>query len=460
MKPASLSSRLGLSMAFLCAGLVVVLALLAYAALDHELQRRARGELADKLQQVRHGLAASADSRSLTGNPHELLDLIAGHDDFALTLLPVESDGTLLLDTGPAARRGMLERLTVSGTLDFHSWSAADGKRLLTASSIARLGDGTPVRVLLSQERSADEALLGAFRDSVLAGVPFLLLIVGLGGWHAVQRGLSPLRRFRRIALRTSTEDLSHRIPLERLPRELSEVARALNVMLHRLDDGVQQLTQFSDDLAHELRSPISNLLGKAQVTLARSRSVEEYEAVLVSGVEELQRLSRIVTDMLFLAQVSQAQVPFEPLCLGEEARRVSEVFLFAAEEKRLEIRLRGEADILGNRLMVQRALSNLLSNAIRHTPEGQRIDVEIHRGEKGVCLSVSNPGTGIAERHLARLFERFYRANEHGTRSEGGTGLGLAIVRSIMSLHGGAVSVDSRPQGPTRFELVFPGPV
>jgi len=291
----------------------------------------------------------------------------------------------------------------------------------------------------------------------VLAGVPFLLLLVGLGAWYAVHRGLSPLQRFRKVAARISTEDLSHRIPVEKLPLELGEAAQALNVMLHRLDQGVQQLTQFSDDLAHELRSPIGNLLGKAQVTLSRERPLEEYQAVLASGVEELERLSRIVSDMLFLAQVNQAQVPFERLSLGAEACRVAELFLYAAEEKGVDIELSGDAWVHGNRLMVQRAISNLLSNAIRHAPASSQVDIDIKGGAEGVALCVSNPGPGIEPQHLPHLFERFYRADGGRSRQEGGTGLGLAIVRSIMSLHNGSVAVDSAAEGPTRFHLRFP---
>ncbi|MEL7936415.1 heavy metal sensor histidine kinase [Pseudomonas delhiensis] len=457
MKPASLSTRLGLGIGLLCAGLVVVLALLAYGALDHELQSRARNELADKLGQVRHALGAGLDDRDLVRGPHELLDVVAGHDNLSLTLLAPRPGQAPLLDTGPPLRRASLDRLLPGAGLGYHAWADAGGQRLLTASSVVRLANGASVRVLLTLERSNDDALLGAFRRSVLAGVPFLLLLVGLGAWYAVQRGLSPLRRFRRVAANISTEDLSHRIPVEKLPLELGEVAQALNVMLHRLDQGVQQLTQFSDDLAHELRSPIGNLMGKAQVTLSRERPAEEYKAVLASGIEELERLSRIVSDMLFLAQVNQAQVPFERLSLGDEATRVAELFLYAAEDKRVDIELSGDAWVTGERLMVQRAISNLLSNAIRHTPEGSRVRIDIESGMEGATLSVANPGPGIAPQHLPRLFERFYRADGGRSRAEGGTGLGLAIVRSIMSLHRGSVAVDSRPEGPTCFHLRFP---
>lgn len=175
-----------------------------------------------------------------------------------------------------------------------------------------RLKDGNEVTIQLSI-RCADDALLTAYLRSTMIALPFLLLFIGVGAWWIVQRGLSPLRQFK-IASQVSTQDLTHRIPIDRLPQELSELAHGINFMLHRLDSGVQQLSQFSDDLAHELRSPISNLMGKAQVTLSRERPPEEYKAVLECCTEELGRVTRIVSDMLFLAQVSHpaSLVPFE----------------------------------------------------------------------------------------------------------------------------------------------------
>lgn len=459
MKPASLSSRLGLVMGLLSALLVIALALLAYVALDHELDSRARRELASKYANARTLLRATPDRSALAGNrAHALLDLLAGHNDLSLVLLDESRAQTPLLTSDRQARNAELERLPTDASARERHWQDAAGREWLSLVGTLRLADGTPVRLLLSLERSADNALLAAFGGSALTGVPVLLMLVGMLAWYTVQRGLSPLQRFGKVAARISTEDLSHRISLERLPLELSEVAQALNLMLHRLDTGVQQLTQFSDDLAHELRSPISNLLGKTQVTLARERQADVYRSVLVSSVEELERLARIVQDMLFLAQVNQANVPFECLALHEEARKVTELFEYAAEERQLSIDLHGQAWVFGERLMLQRALSNLLSNAIRHTPVSERIDIEISHDASGVSLSVSNPGPGIAEQHLPRLFERFYRADDSRARQPGGTGLGLAIVRSIMSLHGGTVSVRSQPQGPTRFTLRFPG--
>jgi len=329
---------------------------------------------------------------------------------------------------------------------------------MLTATRQMRLRDETPVRVMMTLDRADDNALLQAYLHSTLLALPLLLILIGIGAWKLVQRSLKPLRHFRRVAGQVSAQDLSHRLPDSGLPQELGELARAINVMLDRLDQGVQQLSQFSDDLAHELRTPLSNLMGKAQVTLSRERDNANYREVLEDSIEELTRLNRIINDMLFLAQVSQpqAQVALKPLALADEAAQVVELFAISAEFKDIKLHLQGWGTALGDRLMFQRALSNLLSNAIRHAPIGKRIGLGIERHAGDVRVWVENQGVGIAAEHQPQLFERFYRVGAGRSRLEGGTGLGLAIVKSIMQLHGGRVEVMSSPTGPTRFTLVF----
>ena len=222
----------------------------------------------------------------------------------------------------------------------------------------------------------------------------------------------------------------------------------------------MQQLSQFSDDLAHELRTPIGNLLGKAQVTLARERPIEQYKDVLEASIEELTRLNRIINDMLFLAHVSQpdSQIPLKAVSLADEAKRVSELFEFSSEQKDISLQVHGWGTIMADRLMVQRALSNVLSNAIRHSPQGQQVEIGIERHGDEIYMWVENRGSGIEQAHLPHLFERFYRVGSGRSRLEGGTGLGLAIVKSIMHAHGGRVEVGSELNGMTRFSLIFPG--
>ncbi|MBD0679924.1 heavy metal sensor histidine kinase [Pseudomonas sp. PSB11] len=462
MKPASLSLRLGLTVSILGALLVVFLAVLAYFALTHQLNALSRDNLEKKMEQVEHSLALYGNVAEISEKPHILLDQVMGHDNLTLSIYdqnnlraPLLKSGSGMLDPRPElkAARDTTEQLAYSSS------TGDEGTSFLTASKLIRVKDGTLVPALLSIDNAHDQALLSAYLRSTLISLPLLLIFIGLTAWAAVQRGLIPLREFRKVAAKVTTQDLDHRLSVVNMPQELSELAEGINFMLHRLDDGVQQLSQFSDDLAHELRTPINNLMGKAQVTLSRERSSEEYKNVLVSCIEELERVARIVSDMLFLAHSSQstAHAPFEWVNLETEAEKVAELFSLQAQDKQINLRVVGSARVSGDRLMIQRAISNLLSNALRHCPPQNTISLVIENGASQVSLFVSNPGAGIEAQHLPHLFDRFYRVDSSRTRSQGSTGLGLAIVRSIMSLHQGDAQVESQPGEITVFRLVFP---
>ena len=446
MKNASLSLRLGLSVTLMGAVLVLLLACLAVVALDHELDSRARKDLARKMLQVEHNLRVDLRSEDLGSRAHPLLDLVMGHDNLSLSVLALEGRHPHLLSLGPALESRVGE-LQTGARLAFHEWRDSRGKQMLTATRQMRLRDDTPVRVMMSLDRADDNALLQAYLRSTVLVLPLLLILIGAAAWWLVQRGLAPLQHFRRIAGQVSAQDLQHRLPATGLPQELAALATSINVMLDRLDQGVSQLSQFSDDLAHELRTPLSNLMGKAQVTLSRERDNANYREVLEDSIEELTRVSQ-----------PQAQVALKPLALADETAQVVELFAISAEFKDIELRIRGWGTASGDRLMFQRALSNLLSNAIRHALPGKPIELGIERQGGDVRVWVENQGVGIAAEHQPQLFERFYRVGAGRSRLEGGTGLGLAIVKSIMQLHGGRVEVVSSPAGPTRFSLIFPG--
>ena len=461
MKTSSLSMRLGLTVSLMGAGLVVLLATLAYLALTFELEKLARKGLESKMEQIQHSLAQGLDTRAIRARPHALMDLVMGHDNFYLTIVATAPDDRVLLSVGAKPQEPLLTTYAHRETLGYLNWEDSFGNQVLSASSLMRLASGERVRVLLSLDRMDDQALLSAYLRATVIALPMLLILIGMGAWWLVQRGLAPLKQFSQVAAKVTTQDLTHRLAVDNLPFELGELAQGFNVMLKRLDAGVQQLSQFSDDLAHELRAPLTNLMGKAQVTLSRQRPPDEYKAVLESNTEELERLARIVSDMLFLAQVSHpaARASFTPVSLADEAQRVMELFALSAEDKQLSLTLSGDAQVHGDRLMIQRALSNLLSNAIRHSPQGAHISLLVEAYGNNASISVSNPGAGIEAHHLPHLFERFYRADSSRARTEGGTGLGLAIVRSIMILHLGQAEVRSLPGGFTLFRLVFPLP-
>jgi two-component system heavy metal sensor histidine kinase CusS len=243
------------------------------------------------------------------------------------------------------------------------------------------------------------------------------------------------------------------------LPGELEDMAVEFNNMLERIDEGYRQLEDFSGDLAHEMRTPVATLLGRTQVALTQARTLAELRSVLEGNVEELERLSALISDMLFIARADHNATPLEtePIDLAREAERVADYMSLVADEKDLRLEVAGtSATFLADRLLVQRAITNLVSNAIRHASRQSDISIQIGSTEQSATLSVTNKGEGIAPEHIERIFERFYRADPGRARGEGGSGLGLAIVRSIATLHGGKVEVVS-VNGRTTFTLSFP---
>ena len=279
-----------------------------------------------------------------------------------------------------------------------------------------------------------------------------------LGAW-AARSGLRPLRRMSEVAAGVSASSLTQRLPQDQMPAELANLARTFNDMLGRLDDSFQRLSAFSADIAHELRTPLSNLLTHTQVTLTRPRALEDYREALHSNLEELQWMAQLVNDMLYLAKADHGLLTprREALELADEADMLLEFYAPLAEDVQVSLTREGTARLNGDRSMLRRALSNLLDNALRFTPAGGRVRVSIEETPGGLRLSIENSGTGIAPELLPRLFDRFYRADP--ARREGSSehaGLGLAITQSIIRAHGGQIHCESGSTW-TRFVIELP---
>ena len=483
MKPLSMTLRLALLTGLASAILICAAAGFGYWTLGHQLDLRSGHELTGKMTLVRHAVSEEPGAALISSDSHGLRDLLMGHDELHLAIMrpgetiPAALFGALARDS--VARLPAAITDTVTDTV-ITAWTLAPQRRLLSATGEGRTHNGERVLIYLTATRDADDALLRAMSGALMLWMPAALLLIALSAWFGVRTGLRSLRAFRDVVDSVTASDLTRRVAVEQLPKELQQPAAAFNTMLERLGEGVTRLSQFSADLAHELRTPLANLLGKTQMILSQARSADEYRSALESTIEEFERMSRIASDMLFLAQADHAQVAARhtAVALGDEAALVCEYLALAAEEKNINVVLTGQGNVDGDREMIQRAITNLLSNAIRHTPRGGRIDMRIEAAGNGtvfagngtvladnssalaggsIVLSVSNTGAGIAPEHLDRIFERFYRIDTGRAREHGGTGLGLAIVQSIMRLHGGAVRVSSAAAGPTVFALVFP---
>ncbi|WHQ45963.1 Cu(+)/Ag(+) sensor histidine kinase [Alcaligenes faecalis] len=300
---------------------------------------------------------------------------------------------------------------------------------------------------------------LESFRDYLRIITIAACLIAILATWLAVHQGHAPIRRISREMRKIGSDQLHIRLEPEAVPTELVELTTSFNGMLERLENVFRRLSDFSGDIAHELRTPITNLKIQTEVALSQARSIEQYREVLYSNLEEYERMAKMLGDMLFLAQADNNLLKPEliKIDLQAEMRNLFDYFGAWAEEREVGLELVGpQVCILGDRLMIRRALSNLLSNAIRYTPAGGIVTAIFAVKSTNVRVCVQNPGPVIPSEHLAHIFERFYRPDASRQRTGEGAGLGLAIVKSIVEAHGGKISARSTREA-TTFEILSP---
>ncbi|HMN93854.1 MAG TPA: heavy metal sensor histidine kinase [Hydrogenophaga sp.] len=320
-------------------------------------------------------------------------------------------------------------------------------------------GVDQPMRLSIAVDTGHHAHFMKVLRQTLTLYLLGAILVSGLLGWWAARRGLAPLRIMKERALTVTAQKLDQRMPVDAVPAEFADLAQSLNTMLDRLQSAFVRLQDFSSDLAHELRTPINNLLTQTQVSLAQKREASAYQDVLASNAEEFQRLARMVSDMLFLAKTENGiELPHrESISLHEETQALFEFYEAVAEDKQVRLMVIGEARVIGDRLMIRRAIGNLLSNALRHSPSEADVVVTIETGDEMTRLCLSNCGPGIPPDVLPRLFDRFFRVDKSRSHPHSdGTGLGLSITQAIMAAHGGSVSATSE-DGSTSFCLAFP---
>ncbi|MBK5376611.1 heavy metal sensor histidine kinase [Pseudomonas sp. TH43] len=296
--------------------------------------------------------------------------------------------------------------------------------------------------------------LLIALIGLAIVGV---LMASALGYWVA-RIGLKPLIKLSHEAQRLAPPLRAGRLRLSPLPPELEQFVDSFNSTLERVEQAYSRLESFNADVAHELRSPLTNLIGQTQVALTRGRSAEHYFEVLQSNLEELERLRSIINDMLFLASADQGNkaTKLTATSMAAEVATTLEYLDFILEDAQVQVRVSGDAQVQIEVAHLRRALINLLSNAVQHTAPGQVIEVRIEVEEHQVSIGVANPGSPIAGEHLPRLFERFYRVDASRSNSGNNHGLGLAIVKAIALMHGGDVFVRS-DRGMNTFGIYLP---
>ncbi|MDB5765608.1 MAG: Heavy metal sensor histidine kinase [Collimonas fungivorans] len=308
------------------------------------------------------------------------------------------------------------------------------------------------VRLIVAVDAAPYMHTLHAFMIA-LVGLSLLgvLLVMLLGYWIA-QVGLRPLKQLSSAAQSLGPKTLSQRLQISPLPGELSDLTIAFNGVLERMEGAYNQLEAFNADVAHELRTPLANLIGETQVALSRQRTAPQFEEVLQSNLEELERLRSIINDMLFLARADQGEAATSLVrtSIAQEVGKTVEFFEFLLDDSKMTVKVAGDvsAEASIETSLFKRAMSNLLHNAIQHSSPGAAIAVTITQEPEAIRIAVSNPGKPIADNHLPRLFDRFYRVdaarNDKDQSQLHGHGLGLAIVKAIAKMHGGGVFADS----------------
>lgn len=455
----SITFRLTLLFASVSTTVLLLLGLLIGSLVERHFEELDMELLGGRLEFVSHALERTRSDRDLETLPRQLEDSMVGHHGLAVVVLT--PGGQILYSTEgakfPEELLAGARREPVRPTL----WTNPDNHLYRGISAEVPTGiEGTaPMVVAVSTDLSHHVHFMNSFRTALWTVMGLAALLTGFLGWMAARRGLSPLRDISRSAAGITANHLDQRLSAASIPVELAEVAETLNEMLARLEESFRRLSDFSSDLAHELRTPVSNLLTQTQVTLSKTRTLDEYQEVLASNAEEFERLSRMISDMLFLAKSdNKLIVPHsERIDLAAEVSNLWEFYEALVEEKGVSLTCSGDGSVFGDRLMLRRALSNLLSNAVRHTPEGGRIAVRVDDSDgSAIVLSVENSGETIAPEHLPRLFDRFYRVHASRQHFGEGAGLGLAITRSIARAHGGEALVRS-DDGLTTFELRIP---
>ena len=451
----SLTARLSL-LFMLAVTAVLVLAGLSFNHLSqHHFLQLDRQTLAEKLSATRTILGQLDDLQQFDRLRPQLRTLLGAHRD--ITALILDAAGQpLFAEPGPLPVPAALANST---STEVWQWQHHDHYFRGLSAAVTVPANSAPLRVILLLDSTPHMHFFSAVqRWFWMALVLSALFSAGLG-WLVARRGLLPLRQVTAVAASISAASLQERIPLAAVPLELQQLAASFNAMLARLDDAFMRLSNFSADIAHELRTPLSNLMTQTEVVLAQPRDSEAYQETLYANLDDCKRMARMIDDMLFLAKADNGLIVPEqqPVALDVEVEKLFEYYRLLADERGISLQLHGHAVVRGDVLMLHRALSNLLSNALRYTPAGASIQVELEQNANGSELRLSNPGPTIAGEHLERLFDRFYRADP--ARREGSphnAGLGLAITRSIIHAHQGQIHCTS-VAGKTTFCVQFP---
>jgi two-component system heavy metal sensor histidine kinase CusS len=340
-----------------------------------------------------------------------------------------------------------------------------DGQAFRVTSASASVGSPATQTdtIQIAIDISPKQELLARYRFWFWAILLATFAIFPLVGYQIARRGIRPVEEMATTARHISSTNLRERILPEGYPFELASLASTFNQMLDRLEESFDRISRFSADIAHDLRTPVNNIRGEAEVALAHARSSDEYRDVIESLMEEAERLSALIGDLLFLARAESPlnHLRRERVDVGELLGRVVEYYEASAADGGVSLTTAvtdGPVVAELDRSLLQRAVGNLVSNALANTPPGGVVVLGTNGDLSSVRIDVCDTGIGIPAEALPKVFDRFFRVDSSRSQGSGGTGLGLAIVQSIALLHGGNVEISSHMGQGTRVTLHMPG--
>jgi len=450
-----------------------------YWVLVSELEKSTDLFLADKVHVLRTMLRERPDDWDALREEVELESAARRYEQFYIRLL--DERNTLLMTPGMADQLDLMRLASQTQsrpdrTIPLRGRDGRAFRVISTSAPVGYLGTQTDT-IQIAIDVSQKEEFLARYRFWFWTILLATYAIFPLVGYKIARHGIRPVEEMATTARHISSTNLKERIRPEGYPFELASLASTFNQMLDGLEESFERISRFSADIAHDLRTPVNNIRGEAEVSLARARSADEYRDVIESCLEEAVRLSDLIGDLLFLARAESplTHLRRERVDVGELLSGVREYYEASAADNGVALTTTvADEPVIAelDRTLLQRAVGNLVSNALAHTPPGGAVVLGTGLGRSNkdfsntdssnkdfstIRIEVSDTGVGIPAEALPRVFDRFFRVDSSRSQASGGTGLGLAIVQSIVELHGGNAEITSQPGQGTRVTLHVP---
>lgn len=433
--------------------ILMIMGLVIHQLVMHHFETQDRTQLEGKIQLL-HNLLGQNPSNSEDLNLY-LKDALVGHHDLIVQI--ERPTGQIIFSSAPAIINA--QSLIKSKYNPWIEWKIENKtyRGLIYNKASDQNNNISSAQIIVGVDTSEHIHFLNEFRRQLLYIGVIGTICLMLLGWFAAWSGLRPVQKMAKVAEGISAQHLSERLEVDNTPTELKSLAIAFNDMLDRLETAVGKLSDFSSDLAHEMRTPINNLMTQTQVCLSRTRDITTYQEILFSNLEEFERLARMVSDMLFLAKAEHGlhRANLQRVNLVKEVSTLFDFYDAIAAEKGMSLEQTGQGYVEGDPSMLRRALSNLLSNAIKYGKSDSIIKINCQQNNDATVLTIENESSPLSQVQLTRLFDRFYRTDASRQRVEEGTGLGLAITKSILDVHGATIQANY-DDGHIIFKIIF----